>query len=157
MNRKKTVEKMSILGIGPILLISSTCYGFLMVYFEHKFSLGYLLDFLSQYATFTAGDIFLFIGFVILVKSVIVLKEARQKGTLALNGVYCYMRHPIYKAWIFFILPGIAIIARSLFFLTVPLFAYTVYKCLIEKEEVFLARRFGPAYLDWISRKRGKS
>ncbi len=150
MNKKKGIIETSILGIGPILFIWTVGYGLVMVYLNYKFSGGlFFLNSLPQYATFAFGDIFLFIGSIIFFKSFLALKESRQKGKLAVEGVYGFMRHPMYAAWIFFIIPGIAVIARSLFFLSVALCAYCVYKYFIKAEEDVLEYQFGQDYIHY--------
>ncbi|MFH1691175.1 MAG: isoprenylcysteine carboxylmethyltransferase family protein [Candidatus Omnitrophota bacterium] len=149
MNKKKSMIKMNILGIGPMLFAWTVCYGAVMVYLNSILGRGFFLNSLPQYVTFAVGDILLFVGVIILYKSFIVLREAQQKGVRAAKGFYGFLRHPMYAAWIFFIVPGIAVIGRSLFLLSTSLFAYFVYKCLIGKEEEFLVCRFGP-----VSKKR---
>lgn len=143
---------MSVLGVGTVLFAWIFCYGMVMVYVSHNVPRGFFFDFLPQYATFAFGDILLFVGSVIFVRSITTLKEAHQKGSLVVKGVYSCMRHPMYAAWIFFIIPGIAIIARSLLFLSVALFAYCAYKRLIKKEEDVLVRQFGQGYIDYKNR-----
>jgi protein-S-isoprenylcysteine O-methyltransferase Ste14 len=62
------------------------------------------------------------------------------------------VRHPIYSAWIVFILPGIVLPTASWPLLLTPLFAYAAFKLLIRHEDDYLQERFGEAYLDYRNR-----
>lgn len=75
-----------------------------------------------------------------------------NQGRLCTSGVYSLMRHPIYGAWISFIVPGIAIMTGSLVGLTVPLFMYLVFRRLIATEERYLEEKFGEVYQEYRHR-----
>jgi protein-S-isoprenylcysteine O-methyltransferase Ste14 len=51
-----------------------------------------------------------------------------------------------------FNLPGIAFLTRSWPLFLMPLVAYAVFKLLIHREDEYLERRFGQAYLDYRAR-----
>ncbi len=57
------------------------------------------------------------------------------------------VRHPIYSAWIVFIVPGLGLLSRSWPVLLTPLVAYAVFKLLIRREDEYLEQRFGDDYL----------
>jgi protein-S-isoprenylcysteine O-methyltransferase Ste14 len=67
-------------------------------------------------------------------------------------GVSGLVRHPIYSAWIVFLLPALALLSRSWPQLLMPLIAYAVFKLLIHREDEYLQQRFGEAYLAYGAR-----
>ena len=77
---------------------------------------------------------------------------AYKEDQLATGGLLAIVRHPIYSAWIVFILPGLAFLSQSWPMLLTPLVAYAVFKVLIHREDEYLEERFGEAYLDYRAR-----
>jgi protein-S-isoprenylcysteine O-methyltransferase Ste14 len=72
-----------------------------------------------------------------------------QKGELCKEGVYSFMRHPIYGAWIVFIVPGIVLIFGSILGITIPIFMYCIFRIFTVDEERYLKRKFGKEYLEY--------
>jgi protein-S-isoprenylcysteine O-methyltransferase Ste14 len=72
------------------------------------------------------------------------------------RGATCFglVRHPIYSAWIVFLLPDLVLLTASWPLLPTPLVAYLAFKLLIGEEDRYLERRFGQAYLHYRSRVR---
>jgi protein-S-isoprenylcysteine O-methyltransferase Ste14 len=77
---------------------------------------------------------------------------AYNRDQLITSGVSALVRHPIYSAWIVFIVPGLALLSRSWPMLLTPLVAYAVFKVLIHREDDYLRQRFGEAYLTYRAR-----
>jgi protein-S-isoprenylcysteine O-methyltransferase Ste14 len=73
-------------------------------------------------------------------------------AVFATAGVFAVVRHPVYSSAIVLSLPGIALLTRSWPLLLMPLVAYAVFKVLIHREDEYLERRFGQAYLDYRAR-----
>jgi protein-S-isoprenylcysteine O-methyltransferase Ste14 len=55
--------------------------------------------------------------------------------------------HPIYSAWIVFLVPALALLSRSWPVLLTPFVAYAVFKLFIHREDEYPQKRFGGAYL----------
>jgi protein-S-isoprenylcysteine O-methyltransferase Ste14 len=105
------------------------------------------------YAVFaTVGGILLALGMPMLLTAGITLRPAYNRDELVTSGVFAVVRHPIYSAMIVLNLPGIALLTRSWPLFLMPLVAYTVFKLLIHREDEYLERRFGQAYLDYRAR-----
>jgi protein-S-isoprenylcysteine O-methyltransferase Ste14 len=77
---------------------------------------------------------------------------AYHREELATTGTFGLVRHPIYSAWIVFLLPGVVLLSASWPLLPTPLVACAVFKQWIGEEERYLERRFGQAYRDYRSR-----
>jgi protein-S-isoprenylcysteine O-methyltransferase Ste14 len=98
------------------------------------------------------GIFLVIVGLPLFILPGIVIDKYFNEGKLATEGVYAYLRHPIYGSWIVFITPGIVFIINSLLGLTVPFFMYFVFRILIGKEEKYLEEKFGDEYLDYRKR-----
>jgi protein-S-isoprenylcysteine O-methyltransferase Ste14 len=94
----------------------------------------------------------LLVGVPLLVLAARSVMGAYNHDQLATGGVLALGRHPIYSAWIVFILPGLALLSRSWPMLLMPLVAYAVFKARIHCEDEYLTQRFGQAYLQYRSR-----
>jgi len=75
-----------------------------------------------------------------------------NNGQLVTSGLSALVRHPIYSAWIVFILPGLILLTRSWPLLFNPFVAYFVFKLRIHCEDEYLEQRFGQAYLQYRGR-----
>jgi protein-S-isoprenylcysteine O-methyltransferase Ste14 len=73
---------------------------------------------------------------------------------LVVGGVYAYTRNPLYLGSTIGLI-GVALVVDSLWFLiATPLSALAITKLAIEREEAYLARKFGDAYLAYKTRVR---
>jgi protein-S-isoprenylcysteine O-methyltransferase Ste14 len=99
-----------------------------------------------------AGGVLLLVGLAMLVVAGRAATAAHQRDELATTGIFGLVRHPIYSAWIVFLLPGLVLLSASWPLLPTPLVAYAVFKLKISEEERYLERRFGQAYRDYRSR-----
>ncbi len=78
----------------------------------------------------------------------------KASTALVTGGIYRLTRNPMYLGFSIMLL-GIAIATGSLWFLIgLAMAMLTVTKLAIEKEEAYLAEKFGTAYLDYKSRVR---
>jgi len=74
------------------------------------------------------------------------LASAFRTGTLATYGPYRVVRHPLYAAWLWMIVPGVTLLFRSWLMLTVPVAMGVLLVVLIGREERRLESEFGRAY-----------
>jgi protein-S-isoprenylcysteine O-methyltransferase Ste14 len=135
-------------GIGPEFALSSISYGFFTALLTAFISL-FKIEFVPYPILLIIGIILILMGipfFIIAIKS---LHHAYNRNSIITTGVYGICRHPIYGAWIFFIVPGIALIAKSWLALTTPIAMYILLKILVKKEEKYLEERFGEQYIQY--------
>jgi protein-S-isoprenylcysteine O-methyltransferase Ste14 len=78
--------------------------------------------------------------------------RAYNRDELVTSGIFAFVRHPIYSAWIVFLLPALALFTASWPFLLMPVVAYTVFKRLVHREDEYLLDRFGQSYRDYRAR-----
>lgn len=82
----------------------------------------------------------------------VTVMRAYNRDELVTSGVFALVRHPIYAAWITLVFPGLALLARSWPMFLTPFIAYAIFKSLIHREDEYLEKRFGPAYLAYRGR-----
>lgn len=140
---------MTIWGIGRILAVSSALYAGACFAATHYFPKLFIISGIPSIAFKIAGAALLAIGIPIWIVSAWTVSKGFKEGQLLTTGVYGWFRHPLYASFILFTVPGIVIFFQSWLLLTVPLFMYVVFKLLIKKEEDYLKKEFGDAYLEY--------
>jgi len=93
------------------------------------------------------------------------LRRGLRQGILVTHGLYAIVRHPLYAASIFFIIPGVALVFRSWLLLPMPAVAYIAFRIFIPAEEQDLHERYGEDFTLYrertnavfpVPRRRGK-
>jgi protein-S-isoprenylcysteine O-methyltransferase Ste14 len=59
------------------------------------------------------------------------------------------VRHPLYAVWVFFLVPGAALLAGSWLLLSVPPVMYLAARVFIPREEAELEDRYGELYREY--------
>ena len=145
-------KRLSRWGVGPKMFLSAFAYGAVAGTATYAWPDVCLLRW-PPYAVFaTAGCILLALGVPMWLTSAVSAMRAYSRDQLRSSGVFGLVRHPIYSSAIVFNLPGIALLTRSWPLFLMPLVAYGVFKLLIHREDEYLERRFGQAYLDYRAR-----
>ena len=143
------VSKMTRWGVGPKFMLISVVYA-IVIFLTHLFwfpSLTFVI--ISREANLILGIILIIIGLPIFLIPAFTIDKYFYEGKLYTTGIYSFMRHPIYGAWIVFIIPGIILIRGSLLGISIPIFMYAIFKILIPKEEKYLEKKFGKEYLEY--------
>ena len=91
----------------------------------------------------------LIIGIPLFILSGIMVHTHIGKGKLCTTGVYAYCRHPLYAAWVLFVVPGIVMIIGSVVAISWPIFLYVLCKIYTAEEEEYLRVKFGDEYLSY--------
>jgi len=139
-------------GIGPRTFLPTAAYGLVAWAATRAWPDACLLRW-PPYAVFaTVGGILLALGVPMWLTGAISVMRAYNRDQLVTSGVFGLVRNPVYSAMIVLNLPGIALLTRSWPLFPMPLVAYTVFKLLIHREDEYLERRFGQAYLDYRAR-----
>ena len=138
---------MSRWGIGPIFAFLSIGYGFLTLIISRNYDPFFRIPILPQWLLSAIGTILLSIGILFFIISVKTLTKAYNSDSLVTNGIYKCCRHPLYSAWVVFIVPGIIFLENSWIGMTTPVFMYLLLYRLVIKEENYLEQMFGSEYL----------
>jgi protein-S-isoprenylcysteine O-methyltransferase Ste14 len=96
--------------------------------------------------------VLLVIGMPMWLTGVRAVMRAYNGDRLVTSGVFGFVRHPVYSAWIVFNIPAIALLCRSWPLLLTPVVAYVVFKLGITTEDDYLEQRFGQEYRDYRAR-----
>jgi protein-S-isoprenylcysteine O-methyltransferase Ste14 len=135
-----TKNKMTRWGIGPLFALLSISYGlFAFVLAKSKPTLR--IDFIPYPILSTIGVIFILVGIPFFIISVKSLHHAYNSNSLITTGIYGICRHPMYGVWIIFIVPGIALVARSFLGLTTPVVMYILLRMLAKKRRNIFGRK----------------
>ena len=150
MNNQK--DKMSIFGVGPKLAFLTILYSVLMLVFNAFSKIDLSIKIIPYTFLVIFGVILIIIGIPLLIISFITVKKGYMEDFLCMKGVYSMCRHPLYSAWIIFIVPGIVLILCSWELLTIPVIMYFVFRILIKEEESYLENKFGKQFTDYKSK-----
>ena len=142
---------MSFFGVGLKFSILSILLGALVLY-SHFVWMPHLTIPLPRILSQIIGIVLLILGIPIYLSGAMTIRKYFNKGELATKGIYGYIRHPIYGAWIVFIMPGIVLLINSLIGLTIPIFMYVLFKILIVKEDKYLEKKFGEEFYEYKKR-----
>lgn len=141
------IMKMNLWGIGLQLFISSIIYTTIILVLDRLVFGSHRLVLISPLLNYIFGLMLCCVGIVILFFAFTKIRKAVKEKKLITTGIYSLMRHPIYSAWILFIVPGIVIINGQILGLTIPVVMYIIFLNLIKKEENVLINLFGNDYL----------
>jgi len=125
----------------------------------------FVINSLPLFAGFAIGGSLVLLGVWLYVTALKALRVGFRRGTLVTEGLYSVVRHPIYSAWIFLIIPGFALTFRSWIVLITPVVAYVAMCITLPLEERELDERYGAEYKSYrretgavwpVFRRKGK-
>ena len=148
------MKKMSVLGIGPVYVISCLIITILAIYISEKgfFHSGKVYE-LKGFMVLI-GVISIALGITLWIKAVIFQKmvKAIKNNKLLTTGVYSIVRNPIYSAF-YFVLTGSLLIEANLWLLILPIIFWIYMTALLKlTEEKWLLDAFGEEYIKYCSR-----
>lgn len=146
--KQEKQEKMSIFGVGLKLFIPTGIYALLIYALEYFGGISGKMPFDFD-TRMMIGGVLIILGFALLAKAGAMIIKGHGCDELCTDGAYALCRHPIYSAWIVFVIPGVCLMLHAWFYLTVPVFAAGLFRILIKQEEQYLEQRFGQKYLDY--------
>ncbi len=142
---------MSRWGVGPSILMTALCYIAVASTVTHHWPEVCLIRAVPHRLFQVVGVLLLAIGVPWLVVSLIALNRKYSRDQLATGGIYGIVRHPIYSAWLVFLIPGLVLLFPSWPLLLTPLVAYIAFRARIWQEEAYLEERFSDAYRTYRS------
>ena len=149
----KNNKALPILGVGPIYMLSCLTLTIVGILFQ-KIGLIKQITITNDLIAIFIGIALIILGIFIWSQAVIfqrIVKEIRS-GSLVTNGIYAYVRHPIYSAFLF-IFTGILIAFNNLLLLILPLIFWIYLTVLIKAtEERWLESKFGDEYISYAKK-----
>lgn len=146
--------KMSVLGIGPVYVLSCLIVTVLSIYLSEKGSLnsGKISD--LRLILICLGVLSILLGVILWIQAVFSQKmvKAIKDNILLTKGVYAVVRNPIYSAF-FFVFTGMLFIEANLWLLILPI-VFWLYMTILLKltEEKWLKEAFGQEYIEYCAR-----
>ena len=133
-------------GVGPTFACISAVYALLILALNRLYFPALRFTLFAPVVNVTAGILLIAVGITLFLLPAFRIDDYFYKGKLCTTGVYAFVRHPIYAAWITGIIPGVVLIRGSILGISIPLVMYLVFRILIIKEEAYLAKKFGEEY-----------
>lgn len=141
----------------PVLLAASIAAALWMEWWLIRLP----VPFAEEPAVHFLGMTLLLAGFVLMIWAAIQfrthqtsIRPDRGSDALVLAGPFAFSRNPIYLAEVMALVGAGIGFNRLWLLLAAPVFAFAVSRLAIEREEAYLERRFGAAYLDYKARVR---
>ena len=148
------MKKMSVLGIGPVYVISCLIITILSIYISEKGFLNSGKVYELKGFMLLIGAVCITLGIVLWIKAVISQKmvKAIKNNKLLTTGVYSIVRNPVYSAF-YFVLTGLLLIEANLWLLMLPIL-FWIYMTVLLKltEEKWLLDTFGEEYIKYCSK-----
>ena len=148
------MKKMSVLGIGPVYVISCLIITILSIYISEKGFLNSGKVYELKGFMLLIGAVCITLGIVLWIKAVISQKMVKpiKNNKLLTTGVYSIVRNPVYSAF-YFVLTGLLLIEANLWLLMLPIL-FWIYMTVLLKltEEKWLLDTFGEEYIKYCSR-----
>lgn len=94
----------------------------------------------------TLGTLLIVLGLIVMISGGATVMHAYNQDTLCTRGICGVCRHPIYAAWVVFLVPGIALLLNSWITLAAVPVLYVALRWFVRDEEAYLERRFGDEY-----------
>ena len=143
---------MTVWGIGPAVAASGVITAAIACFAGNELHCGY--DFIPPYAAKASGSVLACLGFWLWLDAVIRLTKARRCGILAKTGAYAVVRHPVYAAFIVFVVPGLSLLFNNWLMLGASVVMFAVFKARINREEEFLENSFTSEYREYKKKVR---
>ena len=142
-------EEMNRLGVGPKFALLGVVYGVVILALHYCFFSTLTFTLVSRWVNIAFGTVLIVVGIPLFILSGIMVHTHIGQGKLCTTGVYAYCRHPLYAAWVVFVIPGIVLIIGSVVAISWPLFLYVLCKKYTSEEEEYLRMKFGEEYLKY--------
>ncbi len=138
-----------IAGVGVEFTIPVAIYGITILIVNYLVFPKMIFTLGSPIVNILLGALVIFLGIATVRKALIILPYIEEQK-LCTEGLYAKTRNPIYFAWILLIIPGLIIMTGLYLGFTIPIFMYVIFRIYIPREEEYLERLFGEAYLKYM-------
>lgn len=142
-------------GMGTTLYRATICYGLLALFYDTVLLASFCERLIPEQLAYGAGGVLCGLGLIVYGLGLLAVYRAIDARRLATRGIYAIVRHPLYAAWVWLLVPGLALMKGTLLTLTTPLVAGIFYRLCIPHEEAHLVECFGEAYRHYGRRVGG--
>jgi protein-S-isoprenylcysteine O-methyltransferase Ste14 len=113
MTLKRKSRRMTSWGVGPKFASVSVAVGIIVILVNGFVFQALILPF--SLFTFLSGAILILLGAALCVIAAVQVHRAFDEGKLITEGVYAYVRNPVYAAWVLLIAPGLVLVTVFFF------------------------------------------
>lgn len=142
-------DKMTLRGVGPKFAALSIIYGLAAIIISRYLDPLFQIGIVPYWILLILGIFLILIGVPFLIIAMSTVVRAYHADKLVTDGIYKFCRHPLYAAWVVFIVPGIVLPVNSWIGLTTPIFMYFILRILVREEEAYMESVFGLEYLEY--------
>ena len=144
---KEASKHLSVLGVGPIYVSVILITTLILVLLDFKHVIV-SIEFFNSLVPKVIGSLFIIIGIILWLNGAIFSKITSKikSNALVTNGIFAYVRNPIYSAFMF-ICSGVIIYLNNIILLAVPVIYWMFLTVLLIKtEEIWLRELYKEDY-----------
>ena len=142
-------------GSGTALYRASLCYAKLAFLYDELLFAAVARPYVKYLPVQPVGAGLVLLGLAVYAAAIMRLYQSYDASRLETGGIYAFVRHPMYAAWVVCIIPGASLLVGGFLVLTAPVFTALIYRLSIRHEEAWLESRFGESYRCYRSRVGG--
>lgn len=150
--RESNASRRTVWGVGPKIMVPGFLafagFGLLHALMQPLGTITFFPSLLIQ----GIGLVMLLLGVAVVAVAVRRVEEAFERNELLTEGLYRYVRHPMYAGHFFLVWPGIALLFRSWMMLLGVAVMILLFFCFIRQEERNMEEEFGQSYRDYRKR-----
>ena len=140
-----------IFGSGLQIAIWATAIGLISIYIE--FNIHFLPEIQIPYHKIFSIICLLF-WLILFIYSFISLPNKQKGNILITNGVYTYIRHPLYATFLVFFYLSLVFYFQSYLVFIAQIFSIIIAGKIVNKEEIFMRNLFGKEYVEYSQKTR---
>ena len=140
------IKLKKLFGSGLQIAILSTVIGLVSLFVE--FNYNHFSDFQIPFHKVLA-IVFFLLWLALFVYSFISLPNKQKGNDLITDGVYKYVRHPMYAAFLLFFYMALVFYFQSYMVLIAQIISIFVSGKIVDKEEEFMKELFGDEYIEY--------
>ena len=137
-------------GVGPMGAVISIAWLRLAVWVDHV--LGHATILANPAPIKVVGGVLAVIGLGLLFWTMRTLRNWWAKDELCTRGPFKWFRHPMYAAWITFIVPSVALYLNSWIILFFAILLHPIWRQLVMREEKVMFEKFKNEYRVYAAR-----
>jgi protein-S-isoprenylcysteine O-methyltransferase Ste14 len=121
--------------MGTLLYRATICYALLAVLYDTVLIAAFCGRLVPEHLGYPLGAFLCVFGVLVYALGTLTVYRAIDDRRLATRGLYAIVRHPLYAAWIWCLVPGVALLAGTPLVLAPPLVAAVCYRLCIPHEK----------------------
>jgi len=143
---------MNIAGAAPKIAIPTFIYLIITIFIDYQTKPLFQITESSYSTLIIIGILLMLMGIALVVTVARKLLKSFKTNILMTDGVYKFLRNPMYAAYLIFIIPGICLLFNSWLALTTLILNYILLQIFIKEEYRYLKETFGEEYESYLKK-----